>query len=92
MDNRNNAQNQVNCMKDSMVGCKYRHFKGGMYEVTDIAVHSETEEPMVIYYSCDHPDYVWCRPLSIFLSEVDHEKYPDIKQHYRFAKTDDRIS
>ena len=89
MDSRNNAQNQVNCMKDSMVGCKYRHFKGGMYEVTDIAVHSETEEPMVIYHSCDHPDYVWGRPLSMFLSEVDHEKYPDVEQKMRFEKVGD---
>lgn len=89
MDNRINVQNQVNCMKGIMVGCKYRHFKGGMYEVTAIAVHSETEEPMVIYYSCDHPDYVWCRPLTMFLSEVDREKYPDVEQKMRFEKVGD---
>ena len=89
MDNRINVQNQVNCMKDSMVGCKYRHFKGGIYMVTDIAVHSETEEPMVIYHSCDQPDYVWCRPLSMFLSEVDHEKYQDAEQKMRFEKDGD---
>ena len=89
MDNRNNAQNQVNCMKDSMVGCKYRHFKGGMYEVADIAVHSETEEPMVIYHSFYHPERVWCRPLSMFLSEVDREKYPDVKQLMRFERIGD---
>ena len=89
MDSRNNVQNQVNCMKDSMVGCKYRHFKGGMYEVTDIAVHSETEGPMVIYYSCYHPAYVWVRPLSMFLSEVDREKYPDVEQKMRFEKVGD---
>ena len=89
MDNRINVQKQLNCMKDSMVGCKYRHFKGGIYMVTDIAVHIETEEPMVICHSCDHPDYVWCRPLSMFLSEVDHEKYPDVKQLMRFERIGD---
>ena len=89
MDNRINVQNQANCMKDSMVGCKYRHFKGNIYMVADIAVHSETEEPMVIYYSCDHHDYVWCRPLSMFLSAVGHEKYPDVKQKMRFEKVGD---
>ena len=76
-------------MKDGIVGFRYRHFKGGIYIVTDIAVHSETEEPMVIYYSCDHPDYVWCRPLSMFLSEVDREKYPDVKQVMRFERIGD---
>lgn len=86
MDNRINVQNQANCMKGSMVGCKYRHFKGGIYVVTDIAVHSETEEQMVIYHSFYHPERVWCRPLSMFLSEVDHEKYPDVKQKMRFEK------
>ena len=89
MDNRINVQNQVNCMKGSMVGCKYRHFKGGIYVATDIAVHSETEEPMVIYHSFYHPERVWCRPLSMFLSEVDREKYPDVKQLMRFERIGD---
>lgn len=86
MDNRMNAQTQVNCMKSAIVGFRYRHFKGGIYLVTDIAVHSETEEPMVIYKSFDNSDLVWCRPLSMFMSEVDHEKYPDVKQLMRFER------
>lgn len=86
MDNRMKVQEQVNGMKEKMVGFRYRHFKGGIYVVTDIAVHSETEEPMVIYKSFDNPKLVWCRPLSMFLSEVDHEKYPDVKQHMRFER------
>ena len=76
-------------MKGIMVGCKYRHFKGGIYVATDIAVHSETEEPMVIYHSFYHPERVWCRPLSMFLSEVDREKYPDVEQKMRFEKVGD---
>lgn len=86
MDNRLKIQKQVNCMKDAIKGFRYRHFKGGIYIVTDIAVHSETEEPMVIYKSFDKPENVWCRPLSMFLSEVDHEKYPDVKQTMRFER------
>lgn len=86
MNNRMNTQAQVNNMKDDIVGLKYRHFKGNIYLVTDIAVHSETAEPMVIYKSVDNPDLVWCRPLDMFISEVDHEKYPDVKQKMRFEK------
>ena len=78
----------VNRAKDSMVGFKYRHFKGGTYIVTDIAVHSESEEPMVIYANFDDPRLVWCRPLSMFLSEVDNEKYPNANQFFRFEKID----
>ena len=80
------VQEQVNCMKSEMVNFKYRHFKGGVYLITDIAVHSETEEPMIIYKSVNNQDLVWCRPLSMFMSEVDHEKYPDVKQLMRFEK------
>jgi hypothetical protein len=86
MDNRMKVQAQVNCMKNGIVGFRYRHFKGNIYLVTDIAVHSETEEPMVIYKSFNDPSLVWCRPLSMFLSEVDREKYPDVKQLMRFER------
>lgn len=86
MDNRMNVQSHIRCMKEAIVGYRYRHFKGGVYVVTDIAVHSETEEPMVIYRSFNDPSLVWCRPLSMFLSEVDHEKYPDVKQLMRFER------
>ena len=86
MDNRMWVQLQLRNIKDEMVGRRYRHFKGSIYEVTDIAVHSETEEPMVIYRNWREPSLVWCRPLSMFVSEVDHEKYPDVKQLMRFER------
>lgn len=85
-DNRMNVQSQLQHVKNTIVGYRYRHFKGGVYIVTDIAVHSETEEPMVIYKTFDNPNLVWCRPLSMFLSEVDREKYPDAKQLMRFER------
>lgn len=62
----------------------YRHFKGKLYYVENIVTHSETNEPMVLYWALygEHKRFV--RPLDMFLSEVDHEKYPDVKQKYRF--------
>lgn len=66
----------------------YRHFKGNLYEVMGIATHTETEEELVIYRPCDSDnDQVrsFARPLDMFLSEVDHVKYPDVKAKYRFT-------
>ena len=58
MDNRMNVQSQLRGMKEALVGYRYRHFKGGVYIVTALAVHSETEEPMVIYKNFDDPSLV----------------------------------
>ena len=63
----------------------YRHFKGDYYLVEDIAIHSETREKYVVY----RPLYgdtkeLYIRPYEMFLSEVDREKYPNVKQQYRF--------
>lgn len=84
-DPRNNSQIVAQQYKE-MIGSRYRHFKGGIYLVTDIAVHSESATLMVIYKSFDNPDLTWARPLHMFLSEVDKNKYPDVKQKYRFEK------
>lgn len=65
------------------VGGVYKHFKGTHYKVLYIARHSETKEKLVIYQSMTTQE-VWARPVDMFLSEVDHEKYPDISQKYRF--------
>jgi len=62
----------------------YRHFKGKLYLVEDIIYHSETEEKMVAYRALYGDGRLWCRPYDAFLSEVDHQKYPDVKQKYRF--------
>ena len=85
-DNRMINQVTAEVYKERMVGKRYRHFKGGIYVVSDIAVHSETAELIVIYKSFDKPSLVWARPLNMFLSEVDKKKYPDVKQKYRFEE------
>lgn len=62
----------------------YRHFKGDYYLVEDIAKDSETEQEMVVYRRLYDDGGLWIRPKEMFLSEVDYEKYPNVKQKYRF--------
>ena len=71
-------------MRELKINRVYKHFKGDSYLVVDIASHSETKEKFVVYRKLYGDGSLWIRPLDMFLSEVDHEKYPNVKQKYRF--------
>lgn len=66
--------------------CIYRHFKGKFYLVLDIVKHSETKEELVLYRALYGEKELWVRPISMFTSLVDRDKYPNVKQKYRFER------
>ncbi len=66
----------------------YRHFKGDYYLLIDVATHSETKEKYVVYRGLYGNNELYIRPFNMFFSEVDKEKYPEVKQQYRFELQD----
>ena len=71
-------------MRELKIKGIYKHFKGDYYLVEDVAIHSETKEKYVVYRALYENNELYIRPYDMFLSEVDHEKYPNVTQKYRF--------
>lgn len=67
----------------------YRHFTWNQYKVIAVAEHTETWEILVIYQALYWEWKIFARPCDMFMSKVDHYKYPEIKQKYRFEKIND---
>ena len=79
-------------MREIQIGKKYRHFKNKEYIVLDIVNDSESKDDdikkIVIYQALYGDKLKWARSYDMFNSEVDHEKYPDVEQKYRFEEID----
>ena len=71
-------------MRELKINGIYKHFKGDCYIVLDVANCSETKNKYVVYRQLYGEGSLWIRPIDMFLSEVDHKKYPDVEQKYRF--------
>ena len=71
-------------MNELKINGVYRHFKGDYYLVCDVAIHSEDRNEYVIYRALYGDNSLYIRQKDMFLSEVDHGKYPNVKQKYRF--------
>lgn len=67
-----------------MIGRVVTHFKGKDYLVLGMVKHTETEEDLVIYKALYGDNITYARPKDMFLSKVDRDKYPEVKQEYRF--------
>ena len=73
-------------MREIKVGSIYKHFKNKYYIILDIVNDCENDNKIVVYKALYDEYKVWVRDYDDFISEVDHIKYPDVLQKYRFEE------
>jgi hypothetical protein len=71
-------------MRELIIKGIYKHFKGDLYLVEDVAIFNEDDTELVIYRALYEDTRLYARPKDMSLSEVNHVKYPDVKQKYCF--------
>lgn len=76
-------------MREIIIGKIYKHFKGNLYIVLDIVNDSESDDKVVIYESLYGDGLKWARSYNSFISLVDKDKYPEVKQKYRFEEVNE---
>ena len=87
-DRRLHAGDIVQHFKRNMISEEDAKANMYLYKIVGIAEHSETKELMVVYQALYGDFKMYVRPYSMFMSHVDHLKYPEAKQEYRFEKVD----
>ena len=95
LDTEPEPEEEETVRRDIREGDLVQHFKREwvsehtaeyLYKVLAFAQHTETGEKLVIYQAMYPPFKICARPYGMFMSEVDREKYPEVKQKYRFEK------
>ena len=71
---------------DDLIGCEFRHFKGGRYRLEGFAKDSETLEEMVVYRALYGEGGLWVRPAKMFFETIER----DGKTMKRFEPVEDR--
>ena len=84
-----NNNSTLNAERNICVNSVWKHFKGEYYKFICVAKHSETEEELVVYEHISNSK-IYARPIDMFLSKVDKEKYPNATQEYRFEEVGGR--
>lgn len=69
----------------------YKHFKGNLYRIVTLAIHTETKEQMIVYQALYGEYQIFVRPLAMFMEPVDKEKYPKVQQKMRFERVEEIV-